>query len=183
MVGDTLGIILDIALMVMLGVAVFYGVRLNRQVAAIKSGRAELEKLIREFGTATDRAESALADLKSNVGTTLTEARQTAHKAAELSDDLEFLIKRGERVADALEIGVRAGGSAGAKTVGRTGPGADDRGRQPVEDDGDTRRSLTVTPEDRPDADGQPGGQRRSAAKKAAAKSKSELLKALQDMR
>ena len=175
MVGDTLGIILDIALMLMLGVAVFYGIRLNRQVAAIKSGREELEKLIQEFGTATDRAEGALQELKSSVGTTLNEARQTAHKAAELSDDLEFLIKRGERVADALEIGVRAGskGSRGAA------PAQPDEN---VEDTSASRRDLTVSPDDRP-GDQNPAPKGRGSGKKAAAKSKSELLKALQDMR
>jgi len=175
MVGNMLGIILDIALMLMLGIAVFYGIRLNRQVAAIKSGREELEKLIQEFGTTTDRAESALQELKSNVGSTLNEARQTAHKAAELSDDLEFLIKRGERVADALEIGVRAGSKPGRGS-------ASAKHDEEIKSGATSRRDLTVSPDDRPDDQPQ-ASKGQGAGKKAAAKSKSELLKALQDMR
>lgn len=105
----TLGYLLDGALMVLLGVAIWFGIRLNRQIKAIRDGRKELEGLINAFTGATDRAESALADLKQEVGVTLSQARQSARQAAELCDDLEFLIKRGDKVADGLEHAVRGG--------------------------------------------------------------------------
>lgn len=176
------GILFDAALMAMLAVAIYFGIRLNRQMASIREGRKEFEGLIGDFTKATDRAERALAELRAEVDDKLGEARQSAQKSAELCDDLEFLIKRGEKVADALETGIRAGrkpdASAGAK------PGEAARRES---------RSLSVSPEDRPlDAPGaaraaKDGGNKdgvgEGSGRKAKAKSKSELLKALQDMR
>jgi hypothetical protein len=212
MIGTVISIGFDVALMVFLGVAIYYGVRLNRQMAIIRSGREELQSLITDFTKATSRAETALSELKSDVGATLNDARQSAHKASALCDDLEFLIKRGEKVADALEIGIRAGrkGSAepatevredlravpdqklGAKASSRTsgdsslkdslkkGVSRAIRGKQSDEDSKEfepSARSLIASPEDRL-ATGE-----KLETKKARAKSKSELLKALQDMR
>ncbi|WP_169626671.1 DUF6468 domain-containing protein [Pacificispira spongiicola] len=177
MIGTVLGIAFDIALMILLGVAIFYGIRLNRQVSAIRSGRKELEKLIADFTQATTRAESALSDLRQEVGGSLDATRKASLKAGELCDDLEFLIKRGEKVADALETGIRAGN----KTTARAGVGSVEPAMDRDEPSAAAKRggrALSAAPEDRvvaaPD---------KSAAKKARAKSKSELLKALQDMR
>ncbi|MAO90393.1 MAG: hypothetical protein CMM78_03425 [Rhodospirillaceae bacterium] len=213
MIGTVISIGFDVALMICLGVAIYYGVRLNRQMAIIRSGREELQSLITEFTQATSRAETALSELKSDVGATLNDARQSAHKASALCDDLEFLIKRGEKVADALEIGVRASrkGSAdpasaearsdlraapdqklGAKPSSRAAGEASlkdslkkgmSRAIRGAHSDTDqtgaeaSGRSLVAAPEDRVAAG------EKSDSKKARAKSKSELLKALQDMR
>ncbi|MBO6836006.1 MAG: hypothetical protein JJ878_04295 [Alphaproteobacteria bacterium] len=177
MVGSTLGIVLDIALIALLGVAIYYGVRLNRQIALIRSGREQLETLIKDFGTATERAEKALQSLKGDARDTLDQARQSALKAGELCDDLEFLIKRGEKVANALETGIRAG-RATSRTADTSADAAEPE-RRPAK-----RNALSAAPEDRPEPVEAPLPARdRSAAKKARAKSKSELLKALQDMR
>lgn len=183
------GILFDAALMAMLAVAIYFGLRLNRQMASIREGRKEFEGLIRDFTGATDRAERALADLRAEVDDKLGEARQSAQKSAELCDDLEFLIKRGEKVADALEIGIRAGRKA---ETGRGGdvPGASARGEKGgAENERPAPRALSVSPEDRP-LDRSVGGRAQDGEspetggrRKAKAKSKSELLKALQDMR
>ena len=82
MIGTVISIGFDVALMICLGVAIYYGVRLNRQMAIIRSGREELQSLITEFTQATSRAETALSELKSDVGATLNDARQSEHKAS-----------------------------------------------------------------------------------------------------
>ncbi|MDW3207977.1 MAG: DUF6468 domain-containing protein [Alphaproteobacteria bacterium] len=177
MVGSTLGIALDIALMALLGVAIYYGVRLNRQIAVIRSGREHLESLIKDFGTATERAEKALHSLKGDARDTLDQARQSALKAGELCDDLEFLIKRGEKVADALETGIRAG-RATSKAAEQSVETSSEPARRSAR-----RNALTAPPEDRPEPEASTPARDKTAARKARAKSKSELLKALQDMR
>lgn len=192
MIGSTIGIVLDLALMALLGVAIYYGVRLNRQVAIIRAGREQLESLIKEFATATGRAETALGELKTEVGETLDQARQSAHKAGALCDDLEFLIKRGEKLADGLEGAVRSGRSAPApgadtgpatRSAPRNAPSLADPSAMPSPVTDPEGRALAARPEDRPvPATGQPAKDS-NAAKKARAKSKSDLLKALQDMR
>lgn len=182
MTGTALGIILDGALMLMLGVAIYFGVRLNRQMAIIRSGREEFEKLINEFGTATKRAETALSELKTEVARGVETARTSSLKAAELCDDLEFLIKRGEKTADTLERGIRGGGEA-TGTRGNRALTAGDEDR--VLPTGDTSPRAVEGKSEAKAAAKKPGSAatRGTAAKKAKAKSKSELLKALQDMR
>jgi hypothetical protein len=180
------GILFDAALMAMLAVAIYFGIRLNRQMASIREGRKEFEGLIRDFTGATDRAERALADLRAEVDDKLGEARQSAQKSAELCDDLEFLIKRGEKVADALEIGIRAGrkAEAGMGAGGEVSEAPVRAGKGRAESERAASRALSVSPEDRPLGGSQDqGASDASGRRKAKAKSKSELLKALQDMR
>lgn len=178
-----LGYLIEAALMLLLGVAIYFGWRLNRQIAVIRNGREELQKLISEFSNATGRAELALAELKGEVTTTLAQSRDAAKKAVDLCDDLEFLVKRGEKVADALEVGIRGASAEGRKGTGSREAAARSTAVLPSETEASPNpsRSLSVGPEDRPvDVPPKRGG---SAAKKARAKSKSDLLKALQDMR
>lgn len=183
MTGTALGIVLDGALMLMLGVAIYFGVRLNRQMTIIRSGREEFEKLINEFGTATKRAETALSELKTEVARGVETARTSSLKAAELCDDLEFLIKRGEKTADALERGIRGDGETTEARGNRVLTASDEDRVVQAAGSGSTARSRRPSDEavaKKPAGGGAPRG---SGAKKAKAKSKSELLKALQDMR
>lgn len=160
---DLLSLMLEAAVAILLVAALAYGYRLNRNLNAVRSGREDFEKLLKDFTTSTERAEKALADLRTGSEKRLGEIGGQVGKAQSVADDLEFLIKRGEAVADRLDAGVR--GEPSPPTP-RTEVG------------GGSSREETAAPDTGPgssEADRQ--------REKAKAKSKSELLKALQDMR
>ncbi len=101
-------IALDIFLMLLLAVAIGYGFVLNRRIGELRQDQQKLEKLAISFDNATIRAEDGVAKLRAATEDSVRSLQQSLTNGGELSDDLKFLIRRGEDLADKLEQSVRA---------------------------------------------------------------------------
>lgn len=88
------GLILDAVLMLLLIGAVAFGIRLERKLAALRSGHAEFAKAVGELNVAAGRAENALNALKS-AGQDTDLLHDRIVKAREVKAQLETLIERG----------------------------------------------------------------------------------------
>jgi hypothetical protein len=101
--------LLEIALVALLAATLFHAVRLERALGVLKSDRAALKELVEGFNASTQAAEQGIAKLRAAAdGAGRTVARQS-EAAQALKDDLQFLVDRGERLADRLELLVRTG--------------------------------------------------------------------------
>ena len=101
-------IALDIFLVLMLAVAIAYGFTLNRRIIALRQDQQKLEKLAISFNNATARAEDGVGKLRAATEGSVQILQQSLAKGEVLSDDLKFLIRRGEDLADKMEMSVRA---------------------------------------------------------------------------
>ncbi|NQV56901.1 MAG: hypothetical protein HQ503_13660 [Rhodospirillales bacterium] len=100
---------IDIFLIILLVLAIGYGFVLNRRIVALRKDQKNLEHLAASFNTATSRAESGVAQLKSATENAVVMLQDAISKAAHVRGDLEYLLERGERTADRLEGAVRSG--------------------------------------------------------------------------
>jgi hypothetical protein len=100
-----LGLLLDGAIALGLLAVVGLGLRLKRNLASLRSGDGELERLVVALDGATERSAAALHGLKQAAATA--EGRLAAIQR--LVDDLQFLTGRGEQLADRLEEQIRRG--------------------------------------------------------------------------
>ena len=158
-----LELIFDIIFIALLVAVLVYAVRLNRHIAMLQNNKAELEKLLAGFVSATERAEGAIQRMKMSTKENSQSMDDKMSKAENLHADLSFLVGRAESIADKLEGDIRASrGSAAAPAAAapaaeRSSPPKLEAGERPAgrEADGNDQR----------------------------AKSKSDLLKALQGMR
>jgi len=98
--------LLDVAIIALLGTTIGFAAVLNRRLAAWRQDRGEFERLIKDFTRAAERADTAIARLK-----TASEAAQPLEaamaKVEGLREDLSYLIERGEPLADRLMQAVR----------------------------------------------------------------------------
>jgi hypothetical protein len=60
------------------------------------------------FNTATARAESAIGDLKTGTEAGSRELKPLIATGRQIADDLQFLVERGNELADRLDLGVSA---------------------------------------------------------------------------
>jgi hypothetical protein len=88
------GLILDGVLMVLLVVALGYGVRLERKLTALRAGQQAFASAVTELNAAAGRAESALASLRAS-GPETDLLHDRIIKAREVRGQLESLITRG----------------------------------------------------------------------------------------
>ncbi len=88
------GIVLDSILMLMLVVAIGYGVRLERKLVALRVGQLAFAGAVTELNTAAGRAEAALASLRAS-GQETDLLHDRIIKARAVKQELEALIARG----------------------------------------------------------------------------------------
>jgi hypothetical protein len=88
------GIILDSVLMLLLVVAIGYGIRLERKLVALRVGQLAFAGAVTELNTAAGRAEAALASLRAS-GQETDLLHDRILKARAVKQELEALIARG----------------------------------------------------------------------------------------
>lgn len=100
---------LQFLLLVLLGVAIPFAVRLERALREIRKDRAAMETSAQGLSEAAGAAESAILRLRATAELAGRQVNDRIAAAEPLRDDLRFLIERAEGLADRLESLVRAG--------------------------------------------------------------------------
>lgn len=164
------GILIDLVFIGLLVAVLVYAVRLNRHISALHNNKAELEKLLGGFVASTERAEEAIQKVKRHTQENIEAVQDAVGKAETLRADLAYMLDRGEEIANRLEEGIRSGRTA-YQAGGRQDPaaGATQAGTGSAAQEGAAARPQ---PKDRP-----------AGENEVKAKSKADLLKALQGMR
>lgn len=101
-----LPLILDIMIVALLLITLGAGVRLHRNLQAFRLGGKELQPLIDALNEAAQRAEAALGNLgqmAEGVGARLSEETSSTQR---LLDELAFMTKRADQLADRLDGGI-----------------------------------------------------------------------------
>jgi hypothetical protein len=106
-------IVVDVALMLLLGATLFHAIRLERALGVLRRDRAVLEALIQGFNDSTHQAESSVSRLRAAAEGAGKNLAQGMEVAARVRDDLHFLAERGDRLAERLERAVRGARMAG----------------------------------------------------------------------
>lgn len=104
-----LSLLLDVVLIGLLLAVSVYAIRLQRALAKLRNAKEEMAALLASYAKATQQADSAIARLKAATADEQAALKEGLDEARSLRDDLDFLVKRGNGLADRLEAGVRRG--------------------------------------------------------------------------
>src|SRR3546814_10751941 len=102
------GLILDAVICVLLVTAIGSAIALNRRLAVLRSARGEMEKLGADFAAATGQAEGGLKALKQGSGEAAQALAKNVGDACRLAEEMAFLVKKGNEIADRLEVAISA---------------------------------------------------------------------------
>lgn len=137
----SLSVVLDMIVVVMLGVTIYYAAVLKGRLATLRSDETEMQAELAAFSDAAGKAEASLANAKGRIsvaeaGTITADGAAILAKGKEVSDDLNFLIERGDALANRLVDLVREARVAAAtpergRVFGDTIGGADPVGSLP----------------------------------------------------
>lgn len=100
--------LLDVAVLLLLAVTLFHALRLRRALGVLSRDRPALEALVAAFNVSTQQAENGIERLRGSaegVGRAIARQNETA---LALKDDLAFLVERGDRLANRLDLQLRA---------------------------------------------------------------------------
>jgi hypothetical protein len=94
---------LDMLVAALLAVTVGYCFILHRRLAALRGAQAQLQKLLDDFGSATEAARQGIAALRSAGDQVGRELQQRVDAARTLRDELEMITASGNSLADRLD--------------------------------------------------------------------------------
>jgi hypothetical protein len=124
----------DVLLAGLLAVTIYYCIRLNRHVQAIRDSKSELSLLIQQFSEATLQAQASVDELRQSSKKVVDTLATRIEKGNYLADDLSFMIEKATKLADQLERGI-AGTKQTPATAGapvRTAVPATPAAKEPV---------------------------------------------------
>jgi hypothetical protein len=100
--------LLEVVLVFLLGATLFQAVRLERALGTVKRDKAAFESLMDGFNASTSQAQTGIQQLCAATDGAGRNIESQLSRSLSLKDDLAFLSERGDRLADRLEILVRA---------------------------------------------------------------------------
>ena len=103
MIPSGLLIVADILLGCLLIIAIFYGLRVSRQLEALRADKAELNHVLKKFTLENERAEQAIARLQSNAEDGKKHLEKLISEGEPLKHELSTLIKNAEGYFKRLE--------------------------------------------------------------------------------
>ena len=89
----------DLIIIGLLVVGIFYAIRLERQMAALRAGRADMQRYTQDFSREIGRAETGIKTLKQVSRTTGDELEKLLQQSQVMRDELQFVVERAERLA------------------------------------------------------------------------------------
>jgi len=104
---DTLNLLLDLIIIVLLVPTIVYAVILNTRLKQLRDNRDDLARLVAAFNDATARAESGIPKLRRAAEEAGQSLQERVEKAQTLRDDLAFMTERADSMAGRLEDSVR----------------------------------------------------------------------------
>jgi hypothetical protein len=104
---DTLNLLLDVIIIVLLVPTIVYAVILNTRLKQLRDNRDDLARLVAAFNDATARAESGIPKLRRAAEEAGQSLQERVEKAQTLRDDLAFMTERADSMAGRLEEQVR----------------------------------------------------------------------------
>ena len=116
---------LDLVLIFLLAATLFHAMRLERALGVLKRDRSALEQLVAGFNASTQQAEHGIERLRDAADGAGRQIARQLEAANALRDDLNFLLERGETLANRLDGSVRWA-RAHAQEAPRTEPQAED---------------------------------------------------------
>jgi hypothetical protein len=176
------GLVFDIVICVLLVTTIGYAMALNRKLSLLRAAKRDMEKLFAEFAAATGEAQGGLAALKQHsaeAGETLAE---NVNDACRLADEMAFLVKKGNEIADRLEGAIAASRKATRDSEAQLRPGTPEATQAPA-----ATASTLAGPAASALKAGEPAGRAprgiAKLAKRKLSNADSELMRALQAIR
>tara|TARA_B100001750_G_C15511864_1_gene604233 strand:+ start:1650 stop:2273 length:624 start_codon:yes stop_codon:yes gene_type:complete len=99
----SLGMMLDIVILVLLLATIIYAVRLTAYLKKFKDSRSDLEGVIKDLSVHVNKAEKAMADLNDAVDISSHDLKDRMNSANKMFDELEMVIQTGDALANRLE--------------------------------------------------------------------------------
>lgn len=100
---EVLAVLLDVSVLVLLGVMIFYSVRLYSGLKVFRDSRSDLSRLISELTGSITQADQAISGLQAAAKASGRELQELINQSRAISEELQFINEAGDNLARRLE--------------------------------------------------------------------------------
>ncbi len=100
--GELVSVFMDVVLAGLLITGIVYAMRLSRQMTALRSGRAEMERFVADFSATVQRAEVGIRGLKQASREGGDDLEKLIDKANSIREELQFLVESADHIANRI---------------------------------------------------------------------------------
>lgn len=127
-------LVFDLILIGLLVAGIHYAIKLTRQLAEMRAGRAEMERFVYSFNATVERAEAGIRGLKSAARSSGDDLEGLIEKGQMLRDELHFLTESADQIATRLSITAGQAAQKSAPAQEEETLKASPAPRQPIEE-------------------------------------------------
>ncbi len=127
---EIVSLVIDGIITTLLIVTIYYCVKLNRYIAAIRDSRSELAEVITAFDEATLRAQKSITELKASTRKTAEHLQVRIEKAEFIADDLAYILDKANKAAGRL--GSQTEANAGVTSGKQSAPSSSSSAAAPA---------------------------------------------------
>ena len=98
-----LKLLLEVSVAVMLGITIYYCIKLNKRIQILQDSKSELAQLIMKFDESTQQATQSIVEIQKASKKINDNIQEKLNKANFIADDLAFMIERGNKTANIME--------------------------------------------------------------------------------
>ncbi len=139
----TLSLAADIVVALLLIATIFYAIKLNRRLAALRGDKSELQTLVQSLSGASQHAEASVGALKAVAEDVGRHLEKQVEQAQALREDLRYMMERGGALADRLETSLRGRRDEAAPEPLRPRPPERPRAAEPILPERRSQRAAT----------------------------------------
>ncbi len=99
----SLGLLVDVSILILLGVTIYYAARLSVYLKTFHDGRKDMNFLIQDLSTSVSRAENAIKGMQASADQSGLKLQDVINEAKFLADELRFMNEAGDSLANRLE--------------------------------------------------------------------------------
>lgn len=111
-----ISVLLNAFVALLLGVTIFYCLKLNKRIRILQDSKSELAQLIEKFDMSTQQATYSIQEIHKASKKINENIQVKLDKANYLADDLAFMIEKANKMADRMEGGISASRPGGARS-------------------------------------------------------------------
>ncbi len=101
-----IGMMLDIIIMLLLGVTIFYALRLSKSLSVIRDSRGDMARMMKDLTRNIEKAEDAVLRLKNTANDSGKDLQVIINESKALSEELQFINEASDSLARRLEQAV-----------------------------------------------------------------------------
>jgi len=127
-----IGLLMEMFVAILLVASIYYSVKLNQRLNAMRDGRDGIKEAVEQLNAATEKARRSIAELRQAADAMGNDLQSRVQTGRALADELGMIVATGDALANRLEQRLSGGAVQAAMAAAQAPRGPDPKAADPM---------------------------------------------------